>query len=110
VSERSADQKTLAAAAQPLFASLDDQRKMRFSETLVRISGESRSDPGQDRGLWRNGPPCRDGGLAAEPSARSSRAMMPSAVCTALNGFAESLASQLSCAASLPLRRTPWNR
>jgi hypothetical protein len=38
MSERSADQKKLADAAQPLFASLDDQQKRRFSETLVRIS------------------------------------------------------------------------
>jgi LTXXQ motif family protein len=40
MSERSADQKKLADAAQPLFASLDDQQKRRFSETLVRISNE----------------------------------------------------------------------
>jgi hypothetical protein len=40
MSERSADQKKLADAAQPLFASLDDQQKRRFSETLVRINNE----------------------------------------------------------------------
>jgi hypothetical protein len=40
MSERSADQKKLADAAQPLFTSLDDQQKRRFTETLVRISNE----------------------------------------------------------------------
>jgi hypothetical protein len=40
MSERSADQKKLADAAQPLFASLDEQQKRRFSETLVRVSNE----------------------------------------------------------------------
>ncbi len=40
MSERSTDQKKLADAAQPLFASLDDQQKRRFSETLVRIGNE----------------------------------------------------------------------
>ena len=38
--ERSTDQKNLADAAQPLFASLDEQQKRRFSETLVRIGNE----------------------------------------------------------------------
>jgi hypothetical protein len=40
MNERPADQKKLADAAQPLFASLDDQQKRRFSETMVRISNE----------------------------------------------------------------------
>jgi hypothetical protein len=40
MSERSADQKKLADAAQPLFASLDDQQKRRFSENLIRINNE----------------------------------------------------------------------
>src|SRR5580700_5023199 len=35
MSERSADQKKLADAAQPLFTSLDDQQKRRFTETLI---------------------------------------------------------------------------
>jgi hypothetical protein len=35
-----ADQKKLADAAQPLFASLNDQQKRRFSEVLVRIGNE----------------------------------------------------------------------
>jgi hypothetical protein len=40
MSERSADQKKLADAAQPLFASLDDQQKKRFTENLIRINNE----------------------------------------------------------------------
>jgi hypothetical protein len=40
MSERSADEKKLADAAQPLFASLDDQQKRRFTETLVRVNNE----------------------------------------------------------------------
>jgi hypothetical protein len=38
MSERSVDQKKLADAAQPLFASLDDQQKRRFAEQLDRIA------------------------------------------------------------------------
>jgi hypothetical protein len=40
MSDRSADQKKLADAAQPLFTSLDDQQKRRFTETLIHISNE----------------------------------------------------------------------
>ena len=40
MSERSADQKKLADAAQPLFAGLNDQQKRRFTEELVRIENE----------------------------------------------------------------------
>jgi|ERR1700721_1272710 hypothetical protein len=40
MSERSADQKKLADAAQPLFASLNDLQKRRFTEELVRIENE----------------------------------------------------------------------
>jgi hypothetical protein len=40
VTQRAADQKKLADAAQPLFASLDDQQKQRFTEALVRIGNE----------------------------------------------------------------------
>ena len=40
MSERSADQKKLADASQPLFASLNDQQKRRFAEELVRIENE----------------------------------------------------------------------
>jgi LTXXQ motif family protein len=40
MSERAADQKKLADAAQPLFASLNDQQKRRFTEELVRIENE----------------------------------------------------------------------
>jgi hypothetical protein len=40
MSERSADQKTLADAAQPLFASLNDQQKRRLTEELVRMGDE----------------------------------------------------------------------
>ena len=40
MSERSADQKKLADAAQPLFASLDDQQKKRFTENLIRINND----------------------------------------------------------------------
>jgi len=35
MSERSADQKALADAAQPLYASLDDQQKRRFARQLL---------------------------------------------------------------------------
>lgn len=37
ISERSADRKALADAAQPLFASLDDQQKRRFARQLFAI-------------------------------------------------------------------------
>lgn len=40
MSERSVDQKTLADAAQPLFASLNDQQKRRLTEELVHIINE----------------------------------------------------------------------
>jgi hypothetical protein len=40
MSERSADQKKLADASQPLFASLNDQQKRRFAEELARIENE----------------------------------------------------------------------
>src|SRR5271169_6535063 len=40
MTERSADQKKLADAAQPLYASLNDQQKRRFTEELVRIGNE----------------------------------------------------------------------
>ena len=40
MSERSVDQKKLADAAQPLFASLDDQQKRRFADHLDRIAHE----------------------------------------------------------------------
>jgi hypothetical protein len=40
MSERAADQKKLADAAQPLFASLNDLQKRRFTEELVRIENE----------------------------------------------------------------------
>ena len=39
LSERSVDEKTIADAAQPLFASLDDQQKRRFARELLRLSG-----------------------------------------------------------------------
>jgi len=38
LSERSVDRKTLADAAQPLYASLDDQQKRRFAKELFDIS------------------------------------------------------------------------
>ena len=38
LSERSADRKTLADAAQPLYASLDDQQKRRFAKELIDVS------------------------------------------------------------------------
>jgi hypothetical protein len=38
LSERSADRKTLADAAQPLYASLDDQQKRRFAKDLMDVS------------------------------------------------------------------------
>ena len=37
LSERSADRKKLADAAEPLYASLDDQQKRRFANELVRL-------------------------------------------------------------------------
>ena len=40
MSERSADQKKLADAAQPLYASLNDLQKRRFTEELVHIENE----------------------------------------------------------------------
>jgi hypothetical protein len=40
MSERSADQKKLADAAQPLFATLDDQQKKRLTENLIRINNK----------------------------------------------------------------------
>lgn len=40
MSERSVEQKTLANAAQPLFASLNDQQKRRLTEELVRTENE----------------------------------------------------------------------
>ena len=39
LNERSVDEKTLADAAQPLYASLDDQQKRRFARELLRLSG-----------------------------------------------------------------------
>jgi hypothetical protein len=38
--ERSADVKKLADAAQPLYASLDEQQKRRFANELIRLSRE----------------------------------------------------------------------
>jgi gas vesicle protein len=38
LSERSTDRKTLADAAQPLYASLDDQQKRRFAKELLEVS------------------------------------------------------------------------
>ncbi len=38
MSERSADQKKLADAAQPLYSSLNDKQKSRFAEALFRLS------------------------------------------------------------------------
>ena len=40
MSERSVDQKALADAAQPLFASLNDQQKRRLTEELVHMVNE----------------------------------------------------------------------
>ena len=40
MSERSIDQKKLADAAQPLFASLNDQQKRRLAEELLRMGDE----------------------------------------------------------------------
>ena len=40
MTEHAVDQKQLADAAQPLFASLNDQQKRRFTEVLVRIGNE----------------------------------------------------------------------
>ena len=37
--ERSVDRKTLADAAAPLYASLDDQQKQRFAQELTRMNG-----------------------------------------------------------------------
>jgi hypothetical protein len=44
MTERSVDQKKLADAAQPLFASLNDQQKRRFAEELVRIENERQAN------------------------------------------------------------------
>ena len=38
--ERAADVKSLADAAQPLYASLDEQQKRRFASELIRLSSE----------------------------------------------------------------------
>lgn len=38
LSDRSTDMKKLAAAAQPLYTSLDDQQKKRFSHALMRMN------------------------------------------------------------------------
>ena len=38
LSDRSVDRKTLADAAQPLYASLDDQQKRRFAKELLDVS------------------------------------------------------------------------
>ena len=38
--ERAADVKSLADAAQPLYASLDEQQKRRFANELIRLSSE----------------------------------------------------------------------
>jgi gas vesicle protein len=38
LSERSADRKTLADSAQPLYGSLDDQQRRRFAKELVEVS------------------------------------------------------------------------
>lgn len=38
LSDRSVDRKTLADAAQPLYASLDDQQKRRFAKELIDVS------------------------------------------------------------------------
>jgi hypothetical protein len=40
LSDRSADLKKLADAAQPLFTGLDDQQKKRFSQALMRVSSD----------------------------------------------------------------------
>jgi LTXXQ motif family protein len=40
LSDRSADMKKLADAAQPLYAGLDEQQKKRFSQALIRVSGD----------------------------------------------------------------------
>ncbi len=40
MSERSVEQKTLADAAQPLFAGLNDQQKRRLTEELVHMANE----------------------------------------------------------------------
>jgi hypothetical protein len=42
--DRSNARKKLADTAQPLYASLDDQQKQRFSETLFRRDRDRRSD------------------------------------------------------------------
>jgi len=44
LSERSADRKKLADAAQPLYDSLDDQQKRRFAKELVRLGREPGGD------------------------------------------------------------------
>jgi hypothetical protein len=38
LSERSADMKKLADAAQPLYTGLDEQQKTRFSQALIHVS------------------------------------------------------------------------
>ncbi len=40
MTDRAVDEKKLADAAQPLFASLNDQQKRRFTEELVRVENE----------------------------------------------------------------------
>ena len=40
MTEHAVEQKQLADAAQPLFASLNDQQKRRFTEVLIRIGNE----------------------------------------------------------------------
>jgi hypothetical protein len=40
MTQRAADQKKLADAAQPLFASLNEQQKKRFTEEMVRVENE----------------------------------------------------------------------
>jgi hypothetical protein len=38
MSERSVERKTIADAAEPLYASLDDQQKRRFAAELINLS------------------------------------------------------------------------
>jgi hypothetical protein len=44
LAERSADLKKLADAAQPLYASLDEQQKRRFANELIRTTHERDSE------------------------------------------------------------------
>jgi hypothetical protein len=44
MTERAVDQKKLADAAQPLFATLNDQQKRRFTEEMVRVENERNID------------------------------------------------------------------